>query len=264
MKTPADSRRRNALVLALKRAMEATFNRSDWKELGYSTDTKDWIEQHPRLLRSLSWGDADYGAHVLDAVETILQRNPGNLQVLLTIPKLIEWLEDNEPSIYSEVLGLALPSQSTIKDAERAARGFDVADHIRRIHEALEVDPALAIGSTKELLESVMKTILGLHGANIAAEDMPKLLKNTQAALGIEAKDVDPNVPGAESFRRLLGSMAQIVVSVNELRNLYGTGHGKSKAPGLDAAAARLVVAVGTSLAAYLMERYNGLKGEMS
>jgi hypothetical protein len=51
-----------------------------------------------------------------------------------------------------------------------------------------------------------------------------------------------------------------VVYSVNELRNLYGTGHGKSNAPGLDPASARLVVGAGTTLAAYLMDRYNALK----
>jgi hypothetical protein len=260
MRSPADSRRRNALILALKRAIEATFNHSDWKELGYLTDTRDWIVNHHRLLRSLAWGDPDYASCVLDAIEMVLQRDPANLQVVLGMPKLRAWLEENEPAVYSEILGLDLPAEKTIKDAEEASRGFDVGAHISRIYEALEDDPALAVGSTKELLESVMKTVLGLHGTEVGADDMPKLLKNAQAALGIDAKDVDPTVPGAESFRRLLGSLAQIVVSVNELRNLYGTGHGKSKAAGLDPAAARLIAAAGTALAAYLMERYNELK----
>lgn len=89
---------------------------------------------------------------------------------------------------------------------------------------------------------------------------MPKLLKRAQAALGLDPKDVDEGEPGADSFRRLLGSLAQVVVSVTELRNLYGTGHGKSQAPGLDPAAAQLVEGAGTALAAYLMQRYNDLK----
>lgn len=262
MKPPADTRGRNVRVLALKRAIEATFTSSDWKEVGYLTDTKSWISKHPRLLRSLSWGDEDYGGHVLDAIEQMLQRSPANLQVLLEIPKLSKWLEDNEPALYSKVFGLGLPAHKTIKDVEESAHGFDVADHIKRINKALEDDPALAIGQTKELLESVLKTIIGHHGAEVGVGDMPKLLKSAQAALGIDPKDVDPGTPGSDSFRRLLGSLAQVVVSVNEIRNLYGTGHGKSKAPGLDLAAARLVVGSGTTLAAYLMERYNELEEE--
>lgn len=52
MKPPTDPRRRNALVLALGRAMEVVFDESDWKELGYATDTIDYISSHPRLLRN--------------------------------------------------------------------------------------------------------------------------------------------------------------------------------------------------------------------
>jgi hypothetical protein len=81
-------------------------------------------------------------------------------------------------------------------------------------------------------------------------------LRVAQAALGLDPADVDGSIPGGESLRKLLGSMAQIVVSVTELRNPYGTGHGNSNAPGLDAGTSKLVVAAGTSLAAYLMARY--------
>jgi len=80
---------------------------------------------------------------------------------------------------------------------------------------------ARLLGSTKELLGTVFKTVLGMHGARIGNEEMPKLLKRTQAALGLDPADVDGSIPGAESLRKLLGSMAQIVVAVTELRNLY-------------------------------------------
>jgi len=53
---------RNKVVLALKRAIEATFDREKWMELGYLTHSIEIIETHPRLLRSLYWGDPDYGA----------------------------------------------------------------------------------------------------------------------------------------------------------------------------------------------------------
>ncbi len=155
---------------------------------------------------------------------------------------------------------MTIPAVQTVADVERLADGFDIEEYIQRVRNSLNEDPALAVGSTKELIESVLKTILGLHGAKIGNEDMPKLLKRAQVALGIDPKDVEPAALGAESLRRLLGSMAQIVVSVTELRNLYGTGHGKSIAPGLDLASARLVVGAGTSVAAYLMQRYLSIK----
>ncbi len=260
MESPTDPRRRNALVLTLGRAMEAIFDESDWKELGYATDTTDYISSHPRLLRSMSWGDPAYKGHILDTIEVILKRDPANLQVLLGFRGIEDWLRKNEPSMYSEVYAPSIPTVETVADVEHLADEFDIGEYTRRIRSSLDADPALAIGSTKELIESVLKTILGLHGAKIGEEDMPKLLKRAQTALGIDPKDVEPATPGVESIRRLLGSLAQIVVSVTELRNLYGTGHGKTMAPGLDPASARLVVSAGTAVAAYLMQRYLELR----
>ena len=54
-KFPSDRKQRNLVVLAIQKAIDRTFNESDWKELGYRTGIDDWIERHPRLLRSLSW-----------------------------------------------------------------------------------------------------------------------------------------------------------------------------------------------------------------
>lgn len=258
--TGRDPRRRNALIIALKRAMETTMDESKWKEIGYLTNTIEWIAGHPRLLRSLHWGDEDYASHVIDAIEHILDQDPANLQVLLDFDGIGEWMRTNAADVYAAFYPVAHAAPAGIEHAEESSGGFDVHQYIKRIREALDEDPALAIGSTKELLESVLKTILGLHGAEIGADDMPKLLKRAQAALGLDPKDVDVSVPGGEALRRLDGSIANIVVSVTELRNLYGTGHGKSNAPGIDPTTVRLVVGVGTELAAYLMARYESMK----
>ncbi|MGI0016888.1 MAG: abortive infection family protein, partial [Nitrososphaera sp.] len=179
-------------------------------------------------------------------------------------PCIQNWIRNNEPSVYAEFFGDLAPIASTIEDRIKVAEGFDVAAYITRIKDALPKDPALAIGSTKELIESVLKTILSIHGANLSDEDIPKSLKRAQAALGIDPKDVDASIPGSESLRRLLGSLAQIVISVNELRNLYGTGHGRSNAAGLDLASTNLVVSAGINVASYMMERYRTLREQGS
>jgi len=51
-----DGVRTNKLILAVSKAIEAKFDRSDWIELSMLTDTSDVIEHHRRLLRSLDWG----------------------------------------------------------------------------------------------------------------------------------------------------------------------------------------------------------------
>lgn len=77
---------------------------------------------------------------------------------------------------------------------------------------SLADDPAQDIGSTKELLETVYKTVLGMHGARIGNEEMPMPLKRTQAALGLDPEDVDGSIPGAKSLPKLPASRAQIDV----------------------------------------------------
>jgi len=111
-------------------------------------------------------------------------------------------------------------------------------------------------GSTKELLEAVLKTILGLHGTGIATEDMPKLLKRAQCVVGLDPATIDSTPPGGEALKRLTGGIGQVVSGVVDLRNLYGSGHGRSAAPGLDPTAARLAVVAGVAAATYLMARY--------
>lgn len=69
--------------------------------------------------------------------------------------------------------------------------------------DSLADDPAQDIGSTKELLETVFKTVLGMHGARIGNKEVPKLLKRTQATLDLDPADVDGSIPRAEFLRSL-------------------------------------------------------------
>ena len=63
--------------------------------------------------------------------------------------------------------------------AAAAALGLtDVDEHAARIRFGLRQDPAQAIGSAKELLESVLKAILGLHGNGPETRlEIPALIK---------------------------------------------------------------------------------------
>lgn len=70
---------RNKLYLALKRAIEPKFGEAEWLELGYLTEHVDLIQEHPRLLRSLVWGDPDYPSNVIEVVPKILGESLENL-----------------------------------------------------------------------------------------------------------------------------------------------------------------------------------------
>jgi hypothetical protein len=118
------------VILALQNAMEATLTEDTWRELGYATDTIDWVKAHPRLLKSCYFGDHDYPRHVKDAIEHMLGHRPANLDVILGFGEIANWIKDNRPHVYQEVeslkqqaLAIASPMDTS---ATRARRECDV------------------------------------------------------------------------------------------------------------------------------------------
>lgn len=142
-----------------------------------------------------------------------------------------------------------------------AARDFDaehLQEHIQRIETAVETDPALAIGSAKELLETCCKTILEERG-KLPQEslDFPKLTRRTFAELKLLPDDVPEAARGAQSIKQLLSNLSTVVHALAEIRNLYGTGHGRGgKTKGLGRRHARLAVGAATTLATFLIETH--------
>lgn len=58
-------------ILALRERVVAEFGPSDWQEAGLLTGFSDQISKHPRLLRSLAFGDEDYAGTALDMIKKI-------------------------------------------------------------------------------------------------------------------------------------------------------------------------------------------------
>ena len=261
----------NVVIRAFAKAIEATFSQGEWLELGLITDTYDRIKDHGRLLRSLDWGDPDYSGHVLEMVPYVLGDHGGrtrsqsahqrfsNLREVEEFVGLQAWLADHDSRLHDE---LYAGEDAAVLDDLQAAAGQlgvpDVAEHAVRIRRGLHDDPAQAIGSSKELLETVLKAILGLHGSGPETRlDLPKLIKQANLALGLDAAGVRSDDPGAPHRRQLLGSLAIIVNTAGEVRNAgFGTGHGTSQGPSLDIATARLVVAAAVAVATFYIEAH--------
>jgi len=123
----------------------------------------DYVRDHPRLLRSLSWGDDDYEGHVIDAVPRMLgQSGKGAAATFTYLPEvekhtgLRSFLRENEPRLFMELYGT--DDEEAIDDLQAAsnALGLDDIDiHAARIRHGLREDPGLAIGAAKDLLETV-------------------------------------------------------------------------------------------------------------
>ena len=149
-----------------------------------------------------------------------------------------------------------------VQFAHEAAARVDSAylsRQVTRMQEAVQSDPELAIGTAKELIETVCKTILdGLSIGYAKNDDVPTLIKSTTKALGMGRDDVDPAARAADTIKRVLSSLGQIAQGTAELRNAYGTGHGRSgtTVSGLRPRHARLVVGASATLASFLYESY--------
>lgn len=155
---------RSKLIVALKRFIEARFTQADWRELGHMTGTAEIIERHPRLLRSLDWGDSDYSGCVMQVLPRVLHQAEGGPNAVVEAGNLKPWLEENEPVLYAELFaGEVVPLDDVAEAASVLAVG-ELEAHVRRIRATVHDDPALAIGSAKELLETVLRTILGEFG----------------------------------------------------------------------------------------------------
>ena len=69
-------------ILQLTQTIRQSFNESDWKIIGLKTKCSDIINSHPRLLRSLSWGDNDYEGCIVDVLSAMAKRDVNNLGIL--------------------------------------------------------------------------------------------------------------------------------------------------------------------------------------
>jgi hypothetical protein len=260
----------DTIILAVAKAIEAKFDRSMWLELALLTGTRDEILAHPRLLRSLDWGDPDYFGNVIVMVPRVLGEQTGrhptpsesrprfpNFKVVEDFLDLPDWLHRSEPDLYAKLYGGPVPVDA-LQTAAIELGVADVDEHAVRTRRGLHDDPVQAIGSAKELLETVLKSILGLHGTGKATKlDVPELLKKANVQLGLDAAGVRGSDPGAEQRRKALGSLAQLVIATAELRNAgFGTGHGISQRPELDVPTARLVVAAAVAVATFYIEAH--------
>lgn len=69
-------------LVALKNVAVEHFKEEDWLELGALTGRLSEVKDHDRLLRSLSWGDADYGGHAFSTLISMAEADPRNLEVI--------------------------------------------------------------------------------------------------------------------------------------------------------------------------------------
>jgi len=125
-------------------------------------------------------------------------------------------------------------------------------------------NPTEAIGKAKELIESCCKTILEKNNEPIDKNwTVSQLVKATMQNLEIATENIDPTTSESTTVKAILGNLHGIAGNIAELRNAYGSGHGKGASyKGLTVRHAKLAVGSSVTLVSYLWDTYEWRKSE--
>ena len=229
-------------------------NNYDWDD--------DWVFYDSRF--DLMDDDEEFLRFLAETVHPVVRPNEAELRQLVALYNEHLRPDGWEIREVSQISGrpvFAAHNRLTVPPAlgqvEKSVKPGDMAylsQQITRIESSVETDPALAIGTAKELVETCCATILRELGVVPDNEwTLSKLVKETASRLRLTPEDISDGARGAASIRQVLGNLGGMVAGIAELRNYYGTGHGKAIGHGgLGPRHARLAVGAASTLAAFL------------
>lgn len=143
---------------------------------------------------------------------------------------------------------LGLSGGRAVSRARNVADALDAGwmqKEIERLENAVDRDPALAIGTAKDLVESCCKSILQKRSVAFATSaGLPDLTKALVKELKLVPEGISDEARGAETVRLILRNLSSLTHYLAELRGMYGSGHGRDgRHRGLEPRHARLAVA---------------------
>jgi hypothetical protein len=236
------------------------WNNNDWED--------DWIFEDKRF--DLIEGPADrFLAFVAEMVHPVVR--PERNQALEMVRAFNDQLRPEgwmlvevekiagRPRFVAQAIG-ELGGRSVMR-ARSVADALDAAwmqKEIERLENAVDRDPALAIGTAKELVESCCKTVLTKRGVSYSSSaDLPALTKLIANELGLVPEGVADGAKGANTIKLILRNLAALTQYLAELRSLYGSGHGRDgRHKGLQPRHARLAVGAAVSFVDFVTETY--------
>jgi len=154
--------------------------------------------------------------------------------------------------------GLTHPSLDNVKGLAAVFNAQYLKNQIQRMDQAVDSDPELAIGTAKELVETCCRTILREQSKLVDRScDIPQLVKAVLKELPLLPENVPEFGKGTEIIKRLTSNLASVLQGLAELRNLYGTGHGKeAETQSITPRHAKLAVGIAATLATFLFETH--------
>jgi hypothetical protein len=232
-------------------------NPGDWAE--------DWVFTDERLNLSYC-PDEDYTKFLYLTLNPNLRENDGSAESLASIYNAslskhgLGFYKENEINgapIYA--MGASSLFNATHVEKSVEIKKYLDSDYVHKkidlMNKAVITETDVAIGTGKELLETICKSIMKQRSLAINKDwTLPQLVKNTTASMDFKPKGVE-NPDGAErSVKQILNGINTIIQGVTELRNAYGSGHGKSEDfKGLEPVYAKLFVGVVADAALFLL-----------
>ena len=236
-------------------------NNFDWDE--------DWVF-HDSRFNLMNGDDEVFLRFLCETVHPVVRSDPTEAEKLCQMYnqylrndgfQLVERTRlSGKPVYVGRFVGVGtIPGLSAARETLAGTDPGYVAQQITRMDAAVINDPGLAIGTAKELVETCCKTILTERGITFSkSADIPELVKLTSKELELTPDDIPDKVKASDTIKRLLSNLATITQGVAELRNHYGTGHGKTAgARGLQTRHAKLAVGAASTLAVFLAETHN-------
>lgn len=149
---------------------------------------------------------------------------------------------------HSPTTALSLPTRTLLEDHSA------LMDHLEAIGRDIKTDPAGAISSAKDLVETMCKLILDKRGVTYGKDDLPVLYKKVSVDLGLDRRAVPDHVKGSEAAAKTLGGLNSSVQGLSELRNQLGRGHGRTTASPALERHARLAFNTAVTLTEFLYD----------
>lgn len=236
-------------------------NADDWDN--------DWIFYDDRF-DLIGCPDEIFTKFLCEMVHPVVRRNSEEVERLVTL--FNECLEEDDWEIVAargrrsgpvfegrRREALKTPTESL--DLDRYPRLDDpqvVREHLRRIERDVKSDPAGAIGSSKELVESVLKQVLDDYEVSYRkGDDLTDLYKKVQKVLRLNADAVPENKKGSEAAVKTLRALVSTIQSLGELRNEIGSGHGRSRRSPALSRHARLAFNASVTVVEFLLDTWH-------
>jgi hypothetical protein len=90
----------------------------------------------------------------------------------------------------------------SVKNASKIIDSTHLSDHVRRIEASIYTDPAQAIGSAKEMIESVAKAVLGHYNSDVKTfESLGQRVGAAFKCLNLSMDDIPDAARGAEHLK---------------------------------------------------------------